>query len=120
MSEARRQKIEKLLPDYGAMALKRRIKTVSLYSEGGSVTAAYYPALGFAEFSLAMAGYGVTLQVPCKKEEVSRILEKMSRGFHAEVRPNAAKAFTTANGAERVIPLEIVDLDKFMASTKAV
>lgn len=113
------QKAKKLLPDYGAMVLKRKIKTVNLCSEGGTVTAAYYPSLRFAEFTLKIAEYLATIQIPCKKGQVPQILERLSGGFYAELKPNEAKSFVTANGEERVVPLEIVNLDEFMVSMEA-
>lgn len=113
------QKAAKLLTDYGAMVLKSELKTVNLCSEGGNVTAVYYPSLKFAEFSMGIGEYMATIQIPCEKRQVPQILERLSGGFYAELKPNESKSFVTPNKTERVIPLEIVNLDEFMASVEA-
>lgn len=105
---------KKLRPDYGSMLAKTGADKITVFSEGNETIAMYYPTLGFAEFHTVIGSHMATIQIPCEKREVPKIAERLEGGFFAELSPNRAKAFTVPNGTERVIPLEVLNLDEFM------
>lgn len=109
-------KVSSLLPDYGSRLLRSNIRTHLFMEPGLDVNANYYPDKGFADFHLVISGHCASILVPCEKNQVQAICNRLSNGFSGVLKPERSKAYTTPRTKERVVPVVFEDLPAFMAT----
>lgn len=115
-AQRRASKVPPLMPDYGSYLLKQKVLPHLYIESGAMVTAHYYPEEGFADFHLSFMSYCVSIYVPCAKNQVQSICDRLGNGFSGVLEPDISKAYVTPQTKERVVPVVFQDLSAFMAT----